>query len=126
MAKTNALQDTLTSDARPGKTAGELYRQVLAEMQAHGIEAQVYSHPVGAQGHGLGPAISSRAGQQNSTEGAKPLVNGTYLSVELNTASSIPEWGGQKIFVMMEDDAYLTDAGYKFFRPRQTEYYLIH
>jgi Metallopeptidase family M24 len=126
MAKTNALQDALTSGARPGKTAGELYRQVLAEMQAHGIEAQVYSHPVGAQGHGLGPAISSRAGQQNSTEGAKPLVNGTYLSVELNTASSIPEWGGQKIFVMMEDDAYLTDAGYKFFRPRQTEYYLIH
>jgi len=55
----------------------------------------------------------------------KPLVKGTYLSVELNTATAIPEWGGQKIFVMMEDDAYLTDEGYQFFRPRQTEYYLI-
>jgi len=59
-------------------------------------------------------------------EPGKPLIKGTYLSVELNTASSIPEWDGQKIFVMMEDDAYLTDEGYKFFRPRQTEYYLIH
>lgn len=126
MAKTNALQDAVMTDARPGKTAGEVYRQAMAEMQAKGIEAQIYSHPIGAQGHGLGPAINSRAGQREGREPGKPLVKGTYLSVELNTASTIPEWGGQKIFVMMEDDAYLTDEGYKFFCPRQTEYYLIH
>jgi hypothetical protein len=26
---------------------------------------------------------------------------------------------------MAEDDAYLTPDGYKFFQPRQTEFYLI-
>ena len=26
---------------------------------------------------------------------------------------------------MMEDDAYLTDQGFRFFRPRQEQYYLI-
>jgi Xaa-Pro dipeptidase len=126
MAKTNALQDALMSDARPGKAAGEVYRQALADMQAKGIQAQIYSHPIGTQGHGLGPALNSRTGEKGNAEGEKPLVKGTYLSVELNTASEIPEWNGQKVFVMMEDDAYLTDDGYKFFRPRQTEYYLIH
>jgi hypothetical protein len=50
---------------------------------------------------------------------------GTYQSIELNTKTAIPEWGGQKIYVMAEDDAYLTPDGYKFFQPRQTEFYLI-
>ena len=125
MAHTNTLQDAVTRDARPGKTAGEVYQQAMAEMQAKSIEAKIYSHPIGAQGHGLGPSIDYRAGERASMAANKPLVKGTYLSVELNTATAIPEWGGQKIFVMMEDDAYLTDEGYQFFRPRQTEYYLI-
>jgi Xaa-Pro dipeptidase len=27
--------------------------------------------------------------------------------------------------VMFEDDAYLTEQGYRFFRPRQEQFYLI-
>ncbi|HUL35151.1 MAG TPA: M24 family metallopeptidase [Candidatus Eisenbacteria bacterium] len=126
MAKTNALQDAVTRAARPGKTAGEVYLEAMAEMKAKGIEAQIYSHPIGAQGHGLGPSIDYRSGERKGMEAEKPLVIGTYLSVELNTASGIPEWSGQKVFVMEEDDAYLTEEGYKFFRPRQTAFYLIH
>jgi Xaa-Pro dipeptidase len=37
----------------------------------------------------------------------------------------MPEWGGKKVFVMMEDDAHLTENGYRFFRPRQEQFYLI-
>ena len=47
------------------------------------------------------------------------------MSIELNTATAVPEWGGQKVFVMMEDDAFLTDEGYRFFRPRQEAWYII-
>jgi len=53
------------------------------------------------------------------------LRKGSYLSVELNAQTSVPEWGGQKVYIMGEDDAYLTDEGYKFFQPRQTDFYLI-
>ena len=35
------------------------------------------------------------------------------------------EWGGQKVTIMLEDDAYLTKDGMKWFRPRQTAFYLI-
>jgi len=92
----------------------------------------IYSHPIGDQGHGLGASIDFRAAQTvNPTHEAvgpssrEILHKGTYLSVELNTQTAIPEWGGQKIYVMSEDDAYLTDDGYRFFQPRQTEFYLI-
>ena len=125
MKNTNILQDALMTYSRPGKLAGEVYNEIMAEMNRRGIEAKVYSHPIGFQGHGLGAALDYRAAQQSASEG-RHLRNGSYLSMELNAATPVPEWGGQKVFVMMEDDVYLTDNGFKTFLPRQTSYYLIH
>ena len=56
---------------------------------------------------------------------AKKLRNGSYLSVELNSLTAVPEWDNQEVFVMMEDDAHLTEDGWKFFLPRQEKWYLI-
>ena len=124
---TNLLQDAVISAARPGRTGGEVYNAAMEEMSKKGIEAMIYSHPVGNQGHGLGPAIDFRSAQRKdiAASGAKPLRLGCYTSVELNTATLIPEWDNQKVYVMMEDDAYLTGEGYKFFRPRQEAFYLV-
>ncbi len=33
--------------------------------------------------------------------------------------------GGQEVWIMMEDDAFLFSGGMKFFLPRQTEWYVI-
>ena len=134
MKNTNELQDALMlRAARPGRTETEVYDLIMEEMKQKGIEAMVYSHPIGDQGHGLGASIDFRPAQRaNQTQEAanappnRPFRKGTYLSVELNTRTAIPEWGGQKIYVMSEDDAYLTDDGYKFFQPRQTEFYVVH
>jgi Xaa-Pro aminopeptidase len=124
LANTNAVQEELMTDSRPGKLAGEVYNEIMAAMTKRGIEAKVYSHPIGFQGHGLGAALDYRAAQQGASEG-KRLRKGSYLSIELNSVTPVPEWGGQKVFVMMEDDAYLTDEGFKTFLPRQTSFYLI-
>ena len=127
LANTNALQDALMlRAARPGRTGGDVFNQTMAEMRTKGIEAMVYSHPLGNQGHGLGASIDFRAALRSDTLGlAQRLREGSYMSIELNTATPVPEWGGQKVFVMMEDCAYLTAEGYRFFRPRQEAFYLI-
>ena len=133
MKNTNDLQDAMMlRAARPGRTGGEVYKLTMDEMQQKGIAAMIYSHPIGNQGHGLGASIDFRAAQTvNPTHeavnasAAQTLHKGAYLSVELNTQTAIPEWGGQKIYVMEEDDAYLTDDGYRFFQPRQEAFYLI-
>ncbi|MBZ5571357.1 MAG: aminopeptidase P family protein [Acidobacteriia bacterium] len=127
MKNTNLLQDAVTSLARPGKTGGEVYDGALAEMQKQGIEAKIYSHPIGNQGHGLGASIDYRSSQRKDMAASqtKPLRPGCYTSIELNTATAVPEWDNQKVYIMMEDDAYLTDQGYKFFRPRQEAFYLV-
>jgi Xaa-Pro dipeptidase len=128
MKNTNALQDALTlRAARPGRPAGAVYNQTMDEMKQKGIEAQIYSHPIGNQGHGLGPSIDFRSAKRDdvAVTQAKPLRKGSYLSVELNTQTAVPEWENQKVYIMMEDDAYLTDEGYKFFIPRQEAFYLV-
>ncbi len=128
LRNTNELQDALMlRAARPGRLAGEVYNLAMEEMKQKGIEAKIYSHPVGDQGHALGPTIDYRAAQREdlAANQAKRLVKGMYMSIELNTTTAVPEWEGQKVLVMMEDDAYLTDDGFKFFRPRQQSWYLI-
>jgi Xaa-Pro aminopeptidase len=127
LANANALQDALTQKvARPGMTGGAVFNGVMAEMKQKGIEAMIYSHPIGNQGHGLGSSIDFRSPLRSDTTAQNARLRlGSYLSVELNAATPVPEWGGKKLFVMMEDDAYLTETGYKFFRPRQEAWYLI-
>jgi Xaa-Pro dipeptidase len=124
LANTNALQQSLMSRSRPGRLAGDVYNDILADMKAAHIEAMVYSHPIGNQGHGLGAGIDPHSPLASPTEG-KRLRNGSYLSIELNTATPVPEWNNQKVYIMEEDDAYLTPDGFKTFLPRQTSLYLV-
>jgi Xaa-Pro aminopeptidase len=128
MRNTNTLQDALMRrHSRPGRLAGDVYLDTMAEMGERKIEAMIYSHPVGAQGHGLGASIDFRASQRADIgqQTQRRLRAGSYISIELNTATAVPEWNGQKVFVMMEDVAWLGDEGWTFFRPRQESWYLI-
>ena len=126
LRNTNTLQDALMKrHSRPGRTSLEVYEATMAEMQERGIEARIYSHPIGNQGHGLGASIDFRSAQRNAAAPPKTLRKGSYISIELSTSTAIPEWNGQKVTVMGEDDAHLTDDGWVFFRPRQEAWYLI-
>lgn len=122
LANTNKLQDALFSFARAGMTGAEVYDLSMAEMKKQGIEAMIYSHPIGAHGHGLGASIDFRRGIGGD---ADKLRLGSYTSIELNTSTPVAEWGGQKVTIMAEDDAVMTESGFRFIRPRQTAFYLI-
>lgn len=123
LANTNALQDALVKESRPGRSSAEVYEAVMAGMKEKGIEAQVYSHPLGNQGHALGAAIDFRSTSRK--EEPRRLREGSYIAIELNTRTPVPEWDGQEVFAMQEDPAYLTAEGWRFFVPRQEAYYVI-
>ena len=124
LTNTNKLQDALFTHIKPGAKGFEVYDATMADMKNQGIEAMIYSHSIGTQGHALGASVDFR----RPTSGAPtepPFRDGSYTSIELNTSSPVAEWGGQKVTIMMEDDAYLTRDGMKWFRPRQTAFYVI-
>lgn len=122
LKNTNRLHDILFSIARAGMTGTEVYEKTMAEAKKQGIEAMIYSHPIGTHGHGLGPSIDFRG---NIGGGGNKIILGSYMSIELNTSTPVAEWGGQKVTMMAEDDAVMTEKGYEFIRPRQTEIYII-
>ncbi len=122
LKNTNLLQDALFKSARVGTTGAEVYEQTMAQMKRENIEAMIYSHPLGTQGHGLGASIDFR----KSIGGAEERFRlGSYMAIELNTSTVVPEWNNQKVTIMAEDDAVMTEKGFEFIRPRQTEFYLI-
>ena len=124
LANTNRLQDALFTHIKPGAKGFEVYDATMADMKNLGIEAMIYSHSVGNQGHALGASIDFRRPSAGSSL-EPPFREWSYTSIELNTTTAVPEWGGQKVTMMAEDDAYLTKDGMKWFRPRQTAFYLI-
>lgn len=122
-----ALWEVMGSVSRPGKSAGEVYTETMSEMEALGIEAMIYSHPLGNQGHGLGASIDFRSADKENAEErrAKALRDGSYIAIEFNVAAEIPEWDGHKVWIMQEDPAYLTPDGWRHFVPRQESLYRI-
>lgn len=122
LKNTNRLQDAMFAVARSGMTGSEVYEKTMAEVKRQGIEAMIYSHPLGTHGHGLGPSIDFRG---NIGGGGNKIILGSYMSIELNTSTLVPEWNNQKVTIMAEDVAVMTPRGYEFIRPRQTEFYLI-
>jgi Xaa-Pro aminopeptidase len=124
LANTNKLQDAMFSHIKPGAKGFEVYDATMADMKTGGIEAMIYSHSVGNQGHALGASVDFRRPAAGAPV-EPPFREGSYTSIELNTSTPVPEWGGQKVTIMMEDDAYLTKDGMKWFRPRQTAFYII-
>lgn len=125
LKNTNRLQDALFTHIKPGAMGYEVYDATMADMKSAGIEAMIYSHSIGNQGHGLGASVDFRRPVAGAISFEPPFREGSYTSIELNTSTPVAEWGGQKVTIMMEDDAYLTKEGMKWFRPRQEAFYVI-
>lgn len=126
LENTNRLQDILLSEMKPGRTGEEVYTASVERAKAAGLQAMIYSHSIGNFGHFVGTAIGSfTTGPTRGLRGQLPLRLGSYTSIELNTKTAVPEWDGQEVFIMMEDDAALTPDGMKWFVSRQTDWYVV-
>jgi Xaa-Pro aminopeptidase len=122
----NRMQDLTTAALRVGRTGNEVLAQARSAAAAQGIEADVYSHPVGFHGHGAGPAIGLWD-EQDGVPGAGdyPVHPDTVFALELAVRRPVPEWGGQCVRMALEQGIALTDDGVEYLDGRQTELILI-
>jgi hypothetical protein len=54
------------------------------------------------------------------------LKPSNLLSIELFAYTAIPEWGGKKLRIPLEDDAILTERGIEWLYPANQKILLIH
>jgi Xaa-Pro aminopeptidase len=124
---TNRLQDLLMERMRPNRTGNEVLTDTLAAMKAAGINGSVYTHPIGAHGHGAGPLIGLWDRQQNVPgRGDVPLLPNTWFAIELAASTPVPEWNNQELWVGQEEDALLDEQGrMSWVLKRQTQFHLV-
>ena len=118
----NRLQDILTSQFDQGRSGNEILAATLKQAKAEGLNASVYTHPIGLHGHAAGPTIGMWDQQGGvAGKGDYPLFPNTAYSIELFAASAIPEWGDKLVRIMLEEDGVYTTEGFWFLDGRQTE-----
>lgn len=127
LAAGNRLQDILTSHYKTGRSGNKVLALTRAAALAEGQEPSIYTHPIGYHGHGAGATIGLWDQQQGvKYRGDYPVRANTAWSIELSSTVSVPEWGGQKVRIMLEEDAFFDGNTVTYIDGRQTHFHLIH
>ncbi len=125
--KAIAVRPVLKSAIRPGVRADATMTAMDAALRAAGYGVIAFNrpnaddktdvvygfHPVGNTGHDIGPSMTTWQPLQSTFE----LYPHHIFSFEYFAYSPIPEWGGKKLRIPIEDDAILMEEGIQFLHP---------
>lgn len=123
------VRDVIHRTARAGTTAQAMMDTINAAIVAAGFTAMrafnqtsdaarstefiTASHSVGDWGHGIGPSMAFF----NPGRLRYEVRPGNLFSVELFAYTAVPEWGGKKLRIPLEDDAVVTARGVEWLYP---------
>lgn len=131
------VRDVLKANIEAGRTAGETYEMLNRKINESGfrvmeefnkptsdpdiIDVIIGCHSVGNLGHGIGPSIA-----WFNPERMKYTIHPSNMfSIELFAYTAIPEWGGKKLRIPLEDDAIVTERGVEWLYPVNNRVLLI-
>jgi hypothetical protein len=112
------MDEVNTAIARSGPLPMRGFNQVRPD---DSIEFIIGCHSVGDWGHGIGPSMAFFNPGRLRYE-IRPT---NLFSIELFAYSPIPEWGGKKLRIPLEDDAIVTARGVEWVYPVNPRIHLI-
>ncbi len=126
----NRMADILMAEFKTGRTGSEIAGSAMARAKAAGLNAAIYSHPIGFNGHAAGCTPDARdprtIDEVNVPKWSYPLFPDTAYSIEFNCKTPAPEWDNEDVYIGYEEDAIFTaDGGCRFIDGRQTKFILI-
>jgi hypothetical protein len=127
LQNSNRLQDIVMENMQPGLTGNQVLAASLAQMHKEGINGTIYNHPIGDYGHGPGATIGLWDRQEGVPgRGEVALITRNCHAIELNAVTPVPEWDGQEVRMMLEEDACMrTDGEMEWVLNRQTELHVV-
>ena len=136
-AQAMKVREIIKQTAKPVGTAASMLKSVEAAVAAtpgfrimttfnrpydgDTTDVMIGMHSVGNTGHGAGPSMAFFNPKRLTYEW-KPT---NMFSIEYFAYTPIPEWGGAKLRVPIEDDAILTTRGIEFLHPHATKLLVI-
>lgn len=121
-------RDVVKRNIKPGVTAQKAEDAIYAALTDAGFNKMkafnqpstldktdviIGCHSVGNWGHGIGPSIAFF----NPVQLGYELKPSNLLSIEFFAYTKVPEWGGKKLRVALEDDAVVTERGVEWLYP---------
>lgn len=126
LAAMNEVRAAVIAELRTGRTGDQVLAAARKRFVARGIDGSVYSHPIGYHGHGAGPWIGAWEDQGGVPfRGAYPVHPNTAWSIELNAQRAVPEWGGQIVRFMHEEDGFYDGRSFRFLDGAQDQFILV-
>ncbi len=132
-----AVRDLLKNNIKAGRTAGETLELLNKRITEAGftvmakantptdnpddIDVIIGCHSVGNLGHGIGPSIAWFNPERLTYE----IKETNLFSIELFAYTAIPEWGGKKLRIPLEDNAIVTARGVEWLYPVNQKVLLI-
>ncbi len=125
MHKANQVQDILLEQFVDRSSGNEILTRTLAGSREAGLEATIYTHPIGYHGHGAGATIGLWD-QQDGVPGSGDVdvFGPSAWSIELMNRSHIPEWD-ETVAIMLEEEAWFESGVATWVDDRQTEIWAI-
>lgn len=125
----NRFQDICNENFVTGKLGNEILKAVLDQAKQEGIDAHMYTHPIGHFGHAAGPTIGLYENKDYKAiegTGDYPLYPNTCYALELNVRVPIKEWDNQTLMVMLEETvAYTEERGIYYLSPGRDSMKLV-
>lgn len=128
MKDVNHFQDIVTSNFKEGRCGNDILKLSLEEAKKEGLNACLYSHPIGYNGHAAGPTIGLFDKQQGvkGRNGCYPMHNNTAYSLELNCMFEKEEWSNKLPFMIgLETDVLFTNDKVYYLAGRQESFHII-
>jgi len=139
MARTNRLQDLFAAEFKDGRKGNDIWLPALKKAKAEGLRPAIYSHPIPLfimrynlpggfyedTRYGAGPALGDGESEEPSPRGEYPVYLNTVYAMELDTLTSIPEWDGQDVRIVLEQTVAFSEKGLEYLGGRQTKWYVI-
>jgi hypothetical protein len=126
LAAGNRAQDLIMREFRVARTGNEVLAAAQRSARAERLDATFYSHAIGTHGHGAGPWIGMWDNQDPVPGwGDYPIHPMTAWSIELSVRRALPDWGGQEVRIMLEEDAFFDGREMRWLDGRQSRFHLV-
>ncbi len=138
---TNRLQIHFANAFAPGRPSNDIVNAALETARDDGLRPSIYSHPLpyylrryslnGGFLHmryGAGPGLGGNQLSEPAPSlpaGGYPVYANTTYAMELHTWTAVPEWGGQDVRIVLEQNVAMTEDRLIFLGGRQVEWYVV-
>lgn len=124
--RSNRMARILREEFVPGRSGIAIKTAAEARAADEGIDALVYSHAQGNWVHDAGVWMVFDWPERYGAHPRFPLRAGEWISLEFSVTAPVPEWGGQPVSILREEDTIVHgDGRVEYLSGPQTELWLI-